>query len=793
MNQNFQTLELHKILERLSEEAANPKTKELIRALEPSADLAWVREALRKTEQALQLSIQFGTPPFYRFEDVCTSLTRAKSGGRISLHELLEVSRLLSQISALSDWYAHCENMDETLGYLFSRLAPNPALHEKLERSILSEEEIADAASTALAGIRRKIQQSGIRLRETLDKMVRSASMQKYLQESSVTIRDGRFVLPVKAEHRGEVQGLIHDTSATGQTYFIEPMSIVEANNDIRLLESKEQEEIERILKNLCAECGEYADTLIENYDIIAELNLYFAKANLAARMRASLPVMSDDRVVALKKARHPLLDAKKVVPIDISIGEGYQALMITGPNTGGKTVALKTVGLLTAMAMCGLFIPAADGSRLSIFRNLLVDIGDSQSIEQNLSTFSAHTNHVIDILKHADDSTLVLLDELGSGTDPVEGAALAVAVIEQLKWQGAKLMVTTHYQELKLYAIETPDVENASCEFDLETLQPTYRLILGSPGKSNAFAISEHLGMPKEIIAKAQQLVSTENARFEEVVAQLEAARKELDAQNEAIRQSRIEAEANAQKLKMELARIQEEREAELEKARVKAMQIIESTKAESNALLDELSDLRHQKERESFSSDVSAMKSKTRKRFDAMHDLANPVEGRTNDDYHLPWPLKRGDNVLIVDIDKVGTVLSEPDSKNMVFVQIGIMKSKIPVGNLRLKKAESVTFAGTRNVRPQKQVQAKVTRSADMELDIRGCCADDGCSQLDSFLDGAVMSGLSLVTVIHGKGTGILRKAIHRRLKELPCVKSFRLGVYGEGEDGVTIVELK
>lgn len=793
MNHYFQTLELHKVLERLAEETSNSRTRQMALEIEPSADPARVQQLLGMTEDALQLSIQYGTPPFYQMEDVCAPLLRAKSGSRISLRELLSVARLLNQIQSLDDWYCHCENSETSLAYLFSRLAPNPALRDKLERSILSEEEIADGASTALASIRRKIAQSGQKLRDTLDKMIRSASMQKYLQESIVTLRDGRYVLPVKAEHRGDVQGLIHDTSATGQTYFIEPIAIVEANNDIRLLESQEQEEIERIITNLCAECGAYADVLIENYHVCAELNLYFAKANLAAKMKATLPQLTDDGAVVLKKARHPLLDPAKVVPIDVTLGREYQALIITGPNTGGKTVALKTVGLLCAMAMCGLLIPAGDGSSVSVFSYILVDIGDAQSIEQNLSTFSAHTNHVIEILKTADAQSLVLLDELGSGTDPVEGAALAVSVIEQLKRQGAKLMTTTHYQELKLYAIETPDVENASCEFDLETLQPTYRLLIGSPGKSNAFAISEHLGMPPQIIAYAKTLVSTEQTRFESVIEKLEAARAELDTQNQQLRQARLEAQAHEQALREQLKQLEQEKDAALEQARQSAMQIIENTKIESNRLIDELEQLRHEKDRETFSDRVSQLKSRTKNSFARMHDAANPVQQRMQEQYKLPRPLKKGDTVYVTDIDKQGTVLAEPDSSNMVFVQIGIMKTKVKLENLRLQQAAKVMLNGKKRQPAKKSVSSKVTRSAAMELDIRGCAADEGVYQMEAFLDSALVSGISTVTIIHGKGTGVLRAAVHRRLKELKYVKSFRLGVFGEGEDGVTIVELK
>ncbi|MFQ9435718.1 MAG: endonuclease MutS2 [Ruminococcus callidus] len=482
MNKNLEILEFHKILDMLANLSANDITREKVLAITPNPDLAEARAELEKTNDAFQLSIQFGAPPFHRFQDMRMGLRRAKSGAKLSLKDLLEIATILRQMQSLSDWYDRCAGVESTLDDLFSQLAPVPFLLEKLDRSILSEEEIADAASPALAEIRRKIGRSRQKLRDTLDSMMRRQEVQDCLQDNRVTLRDGRFVLPVRAEHRSKIAGLVHDTSATGQTIFIEPIAVVDANNDIRLLELQEAEEIERIIEELCTECGTWADTIIRDIAVCADLNVYFAKARLAEQMHAFPPTLTDDGVILLKKARHPLIPYKKAVPISFTLGDTYQALIITGPNTGGKTVALKTCGLLTLMAMSGMLIPAAEGSRISVFNNVLADIGDTQSIEQNLSTFSAHMRSVIEILEQADRHSLVLLDELGSGTDPIEGAALAEAVIQRLKDNGAKLMVTTHYQELKLYATEQPDVQNASCEFDIETLRPTYRLILGSP-----------------------------------------------------------------------------------------------------------------------------------------------------------------------------------------------------------------------------------------------------------------------------------------------------------------------
>lgn len=797
MNKYLKTLELDKILEMLAELCSNDETKRMALALRPSNDLAEVRHENLKTSQALELSVQYGTPPFSNFRDVSVSAKRAKTGALISLRDLMDIAVMLRQISSLAKWYGSCENVETELDYLFSRLAPNDWLLEKLDRSIISETEISDAASPELAAIRRKINRAEMQLRETLDKMVKNKTTQQYLQENNVTIRDGRFVLPVKTEHRSHISGLVHDTSATGQTIFIEPMAIVEANNDIRILQGREQEEIERIIKELCSDAGDYADVLCENYKICTELNLYFAKSNLAAKLKCSMPKITDDGKINLIKARHPLLDKNKAVPINLSLGEDYQALIITGPNTGGKTVALKTAGLLSAMTMCGLLIPVSDGSTISVFEHILVDIGDSQSIEQNLSTFSSHTNKVIEILATADEKSLVLLDELGSGTDPVEGSALAVSIIRRLIFNGAKLMVTTHYQELKVFAIDTPDVQNASCEFDIETLRPTYRLIVGSPGKSNAFAISESLGMPSDIIQEAKSSVSDANTRLEEVISKLESSRLELERERETAEKLRREAEEHEKILREEREKLEKFRADELEKARLQAMTIIEQTKVQSNELIDELEKLRREKDKKDFSANVSGVKSKSRQSFNKMYDTANPVSGvDPNEGYVLPRKLKRGDTVYVVDLQRKGIVSGDPDGSEFVFVQMGVMKTKMNISRLRLEESPKVTV-GNKYVKKQKnkvgKVGVKVERRGKMELDIRGCACDDGVYQLDSFIDQAVMSNISTIWIIHGKGTGLLRSAVHNRLKSHPSVKTFRLGVYGEGEDGVTIAELK
>ncbi|MDE5737546.1 MAG: endonuclease MutS2 [Oscillospiraceae bacterium] len=788
-----QVLELHKVLAQASEFASNETSKTMLLSCQPSSDLTEVRREIEKTDDALQLALQFGTPPFSDFKNICNMVTRASSGARLSLKDLLDVADLLRQVQSLYHWYSHCSETATSLDYLFSLIVPDDVLLNLLERSIISEEEIADSASPTLAEIRKKLVRSRANLRETLDKMVKNKTTQKYLQENTVTIRDGRFVLPVKTEYRSQIAGLIHDTSSSGQTIFVEPLQIVEANNDIRLLESRELEEIERIMQKLCAEVGKQADNLKHLHATCAELNYYFAKANYALSIKAIKPMIGDDGVLELKKARHPLLDKNKAVPIDLALGEFRNALIVTGPNTGGKTVALKTAGLLTAMTMCGLLIPVAEGSKISVFRHILADIGDSQSIEQNLSTFSSHTLNLVEILKTADDSTLVLLDELGSGTDPVEGAALAISVIDYLKQLGAKLMVTTHYQELKLYASDTPDVINASCEFNTETLKPTYRLIIGSVGKSNAFAISSQLGIPEIILNHAKSLISEENKNFEHVIEKFEQARKELEQEKELTVQLRQEAELLKSEWEKKSHELAEKEKQILEHATEQASHIVESTKAQSNALLDELEHLRKEKDKADFSSRVSNIKSSSTQQLRDMYKTANPVIGSIdeNGNYHLPRALQKGDKVFIADLHQEGFIVSEPKNSDSVFVQIGVMKMKVQVSRLRLLDKTKQNKNAKKS--KQRNISAKVERKGSMELDIRGYTCDEGVYEVESFIASAVLANINTVMIIHGKGTGLLRKAVQQKLKTMHCVKEYRNGVYGEGEDGVTVVSLK
>lgn len=796
-NENYKTLELDKILKLLSDKCSNEYTKKTAENIQPCSDLYKVKTEIDKTNTALELTIKYATPAFYNIHDVSAILKRAETGGVLSLGELLEIKRLLRQTYDLSLWFDQLDDKDTSLTYLFECLFPNKYLWQRLENAIIDEERLSDEASPELKAIRQKIARSEIKIRETLDRMIKSQSTKKYLQESIVTIRDGRFVVPVKTEFKGNVNGLVHDTSASGSTLFVEPISVVEANNDIRILQGREQEEIHRILSEFSSECAQIKEQLISSFDAAVKLNLYFAKADLAADMRAMAPEISDDGKILLNKARHPLIEPSKVVPINFTIGEDYSALVITGPNTGGKTVALKTVGLFTLMVMCGLLIPASDGSRISIFKNILVDIGDKQSIENNLSTFSSHIQRVKTILDVADDESLVLIDELGSGTDPIEGAALAVSIIERLRAFGSTLVTTTHYQELKMYALDTEGVENASCEFDVETLKPAYKLIIGSPGKSNAFAISKNLGIDDDIIKYAKSLISSENRRFENIIDNLERARIALEENNEKAERYRIEAENLKKELEDQRENFYEQKEQELEKARREASEIVKRVTRESQALVDELDKLRKEKENPNFAHMAIDAKHKQKSTVNKLYLEANPVSEERDDGYVLPKPLKKGDNVKVVDTGRSGIVVTPPDNKGICFVQVGIMKTKIDVKKLRLvekqqpvknkpakKKGRGYSTTG---------VESRMTRKVSAELDIRGYAADDGVYTVDGFIDNAVMSGISLVTIIHGRGTGVLKNAVRNHLKRHPSVKSYRPGMYGEGEDGVTVVELK
>ena len=791
MNKYYKKLELDKILELLADETVSDYARQKALKLSPLREFDDIKNELQKTDDAFTLSAKFGTPRFRKVPEISDALKRASAGSMLSFKELLDAAAVLRETQMLCDWFSQCENTECSLSEYFRGLTPIKTLEKRISDSILSEEEMADTASAELASIRKRITRQGQQIREQLDGMLKNKTQRGYLQDAVVTMRDGRYVVPVRSEHKNDVPGLVHDTSATGQTFFIEPMSVVEANNEIRILKNREQAEIERITREISEEIGTNAEAISENFRLSQILELYFAKANLGAKMKAVTPEIVDEPKVILNRARHPLLDRDTAVPISVEIGEKYGCLIITGPNTGGKTVSIKTVGLLSLMAACGLMIPAGDGSVIGVFDRIFVDIGDEQSIEQSLSTFSSHMTNVVGIINNATENSLVLIDELGSGTDPVEGAALAVSILTELNDRGSKVLATTHYQEVKMFALDTQGVENASCEFDVETLKPTYRLIVGVPGKSNAFAISQRLGMPKNVINRAENLVTSENKRFEEVIDKLEQSRKELEELRASMELSERNAKMTESELKQKLSELEAQKEKELENARQRALSIVEQTRAQSNILLNELEELKKIKDKEALRKGISDAKSRANSALNKMQDEANPVIERREEKYIPPRPFKQGDTVKLFDTNREGTLITVPNINGVCYVQTGSMKVKTNANNLRLIEKKPVQAQPAGKVK--KVASSNMTRRGGMELNIRGRMGDEGVIEVERFIAGALMSGLSQIVIIHGKGTGALRAAVHTALRRNPAVKSFRLGEYGEGEAGVTVVELK
>ena len=786
------------MLAKLADQANCDDSKRMALSLTPSDDFSTVQLLMKKTSDAYMLSARYTSPSLHKLKNCEMALRKAEKGSNLSLRELMDVSSVLHNIRSVKDWRKRCEGESTSLDPLFEVLTPNRELENTIDNAVLSEEELADSASAELASLRRKINQAKLRVRERLDQLIKSPTQSKYLQEALVTQRDGRFVVPVKSEYRSEIKGLVHDTSSSGATLFIEPMAVVEANNEIRVLQAKEKQEVDRIIMELSVKVGEFAESIIYSYRSLVEIDLYFAKASLAYKMKATVPNILQTGEIDLKRARHPLIDPEKVVPIDVNLGKDFNTLVITGPNTGGKTVTLKTMGLLTLMAMCGLMLPVAENSSISVYKKVLGDIGDEQSIEQSLSTFSAHMTNIVSIIEEADSDSLVLIDELGSGTDPVEGAALAISIMERLAMYGAKVGATTHYAEIKEYALQTPGVCNASCEFDVETLKPTYRLLIGIPGKSNAFAISQRLGLPEEIIEAAKRNISAEKTRFEDVLSQLDQTRQELEKEKEEVDRLRAEQLESKRNLEQFKQKTYKQMDRELQNAQEKANRIVSSVKAESEKLLQELDDIRRQKESEEFSKLVQGAKSSYRSNINRLEDTANPVIGRVKEEYTPPRPFKKGDLVLITQLNEEGVLLSDPDNAGNVQVQAGIIKTKVPVSDLRLvdkkrrrqlNRMEKKSNGGgvTRTLTDKSQ------RSASSEIDLRGQTIEEGIMMVDQYIDSCLLMGIKTITIIHGKGTGALRNAIQQHLKNHKAVRSFRLGVYGEGENGVTIAELK
>ncbi len=801
----LKTLEYHKIIARLAEHALTEGARARALALLPSDDFDTVVRRQRRTRDARRMVMLKGYPPFSGVRDVIPSVERAEKGAILSPRELLDIAAVLYVARALDD-YQHTDRGGEvdpenSLLPYFDRLLLNRSLETRIGKAILAEDTIADEASPALSEIRRKIRAENNRIKETLQKYV-SGSYAKYLQENIITTRDGRYVIPVKIEHRNEVRGLVHDTSSSGATVFVEPMGVVEANNELRILAGKEEEEITRILSELSALVAAAYGTICEDYRTITDLAFFFTCAALAEEMKGETPALSETPVVSLTRARHPLLDKNSVVPIDVALGEDYTTLVITGPNTGGKTVTLKTIGLFALMVQAGLQIPVKETSRMGIFRDILVDIGDEQSIEQSLSTFSSHMVNIVSILGEVSDRSLVLFDELGAGTDPVEGAALANAILEEVRARGALCAATTHYAELKAYALETDGVQNASCEFDVNTLRPTYRLIIGTPGRSNAFAISQKLGLGEEIIETAKALLSGNSKRFEDVIDRLEENRMAMEKSRAEASRLRHEYEEFKKNAERKLEEQIKSSEKEIEKARDKARQVLESARATSDYVLAELDALKKKKESRHFGEELAAAKRALRTRmqetsneiYDAEHALPD------DEDYTLPRPLAVGDRVYLVSFRQEGVVLDLPDRAGNVNVRAGILTAKVPLDRLRLLGGEKDSFATVKkSATPSEKKEKKRDRQAaaprefHQEIDVRGMIGADAWEKVDKFLDEALLAGLSSVRIIHGKGTGALRAALQNDLRHDPRVARYRNGAYGEGDHGVTIVDLK
>ena len=787
---SIRVLELPRVLALLEKHAVSAEAKERALALEPSTELDEVRRALDETDAARGMIALKGSPSFGGVKPVAEALGRASRGGMLNPRELLDVAQLLGNARRVREYLP--ENAEPTvIDKIFSSLRVNRYLEEKITTSILSEDEIADAASPELADIRRHKRAAAAKGRQILQKIISSASYKNALQEALITQRGGRFVVPVKSEFRGELPGLVHDTSSSGATIFVEPMGVVQANNELKELEAKEEKEIDRILMSLSAEAAGFEEDILWDYDMLVRLDGIFARGELSCEMDAMRPELRTDGSVYLRRARHPLLDSSKAVPIDIELGRSFDTLVITGPNTGGKTVSLKTLGLLCLMTQCGLHIPCADQSAVSVFDAVLADIGDEQSIEQSLSTFSAHMKNIVRILDEANRGSLILFDELGAGTDPVEGAALAIAVIGEARERGAKIAATTHYAELKTFAMTTAGVENASCEFDVETLAPTYRLLIGIPGKSNAFAISKRLGLPDRVIENAKEQMSGESVRFEDVLTQLEQKRQALEKEKEEADRLLLRREEDAKRAREFREQMERAKENARSRGEAEAKRILADAKSAADAAFREIDALKKE-QRKLEAQHINE------KRADILHELnAAREKVGAHDNFREPIPkpsrpIAAGDLVEIPGTGRRAEVLAVQG--NTLECQAGVLRMKVKADEVRLIEDDEraalkpQTNAGTGGGR-----RILRTASAPRELDIRGMETLEAESVVEGYLDAAVLSRLETVTIIHGKGTGALRKAVHALLRRNKHVKSFRLGAFGEGEAGVTVVELR
>ncbi len=780
----------------LAEHAHTEGARAMAARLSPSDDPEEILRRQRRTTDAKRLLDAKGTPSFGYVRDVGEICERADKGAVLSPRELLDVACVLRTSRLLVD-YCHGNHIfDTVLDEIFDRLTPDRPLEDKITRAIVAEDLIADEASPTLADIRRKIRSTNNRIKETLQKYVQGGTHAKYLQENIVTSRNGRYVIPVKTEYKNEVKGLVHDTSSSGATLFIEPMAVVEANNELRVLQSKEQHEIERILAELSERVSNATGILTLNYYNIVTLSFCFACAELSAAMKGAAPALSEDGTYRLVRARHPLIDRDRVVPINVALGGdcGYDTVIITGPNTGGKTVSLKTLGLFALMAQSGLHIPADQESVVPVLKSVLVDLGDEQSIEQSLSTFSSHMVNIVQIMQQVGKDTLVLFDELGVGTDPVEGAALAVSVIESVRAAGALCAATTHYAELKAFALNTPGVRNASCEFDVETLRPTYKLIIGTPGKSNAFAISAKLGLSEAVIARAQELISADNRHFEDVIGQLEQSRLEMEQQREEMAQMRAEYEQFKRQSEQKIAQKVAQAEKELEQARAKATSMVQSAKASYDFVLEQMDKVRKSKESARMGEELDASRRAVREHLRQNADRYDPVQEPSEDDrnYVLPRALRKGDEVMIRSLGTKGVLVDAPDKSGNVQIKAGILTTRVNIKDLKLVENEVNVISDGKKTKASTYTVQKSHDFKD-EIDLRGMNGEEAWFAVDKYLDSAILYGFRTVRLIHGKGTGALRQAMWNFLRTDKRVASYRRGQYGEGDSGVTVVELK
>ncbi len=793
---SLRTLELPAVLEMLARHAVSAAAKERCLKTLPSTEKDVVERWLNETDSARERLGLFGSPSFSGVKDVSESLYRADHGGCLNTRELLDIAGVLSasrRVAAYDDEQRQKGDTDH-ISRLFSALHPNKYLEEKIRSAILDEETIADSASAELTDIRRKLRQAASKGRQILQRIISSPSYAKVLQEALITQRDGRFVVPVKAEYKGSLPGLIHDVSSSGATLFVEPMGVVQANNECKELESREQKEIDRILHALSAECASFHEDILFDYDILVQLDTIFARAQLSYQLDCVRPEVKRRGGINLRRARHPLLERSKAVPISVSLGESFDTLVITGPNTGGKTVTLKTIGLLCLMAQCGLHIPAESGSAVKVFDRVLADVGDEQSIEQSLSTFSAHMSNIVEILEQADEDSLILFDELGAGTDPVEGAALAIAIIESVRGRGALTAATTHYAELKTFAMTTAGVENASCEFDVQTLRPTYRLLIGIPGKSNAFAIAARLGLEESIIDDAKSRMDSESVRFEDVLTQLEEKRQRLEkAQAEAERLWRSREE-DARKARTFREQMEKAKENARSKGEAEAKRIVREAEQRTSAIFAELDDLRKQQQKQASIQAINDARAQVRHQLNEANDALHLREETENVTFTPSRPINLGDTVELPGV-RMGAQVVAVNGDGTLLLQAGKMKMTVKAAQVRLlETAEEIEKKNKQRVISQTaSAQVRIAARAASELDIRGMETLEAESVVENYIDSAVMAKLGTVTIIHGKGTGALRKAVHDYLKRNRAVKSFRLGRYGEGEAGVTVVELK